>query len=171
MSKLIIALSVCFLCLSVFPASALNVNDAAPPITLRDANNEMFFLSSYVGPGSKRARKGLVISFFASWCVECRTELPILNSLVAEFEKKGIGIIIIGSREEFSVFEGMLEELKVDKPIILSDMHGVATKNYGVKGLPTTFFIGADGKIRDVIYGVMPDTLKAVRDRAHKLFR
>ncbi len=42
---------------------------------------------------------------------------------------------------------GMLEDLKVNKPLILSDPYGKAGKEYGVYGLPMTVFIGADGKV------------------------
>ncbi len=77
---------------------ALNINDPAPLFSLRDSNNKYFHLSNYVNPsqsplakgGSKgSAVKGIILNFFASYCKPCKNELPVLNSLVDEFEKKG----------------------------------------------------------------------------------
>ncbi|MEK7197190.1 MAG: redoxin domain-containing protein, partial [Nitrospirota bacterium] len=97
-------------------ASALNINDPAPLFSLRDGNNKYFHLSDYVTP-SKKGVKGIILNFFASYCKPCKNELPVLNSLVDEFGKKGIKIVIVGYGEDFDKINEMLSEIKVDKPI------------------------------------------------------
>ena len=150
-------------------AFALKLNDPAPSFALRDSANANFYLTDYVGPKKKKPCKGVIISFFASYCKPCRNELPILNSLVDEFEKQGIKIIVIGFNEDFDKIGEMLSELKVDKPIILADRYGKVGEKYGVKFLPMTVFIAPDGTVKDMIRGELPDIERVFREKAGKL--
>jgi peroxiredoxin len=70
--------------------------------------------------------------------------------------------------EDFDAVRGLLTELKVTKPLVLSDERGAVAEKYGVRFLPVTFFIGSDGKIKDVIYGEIEGE-KELRERAGKL--
>ena len=151
-------------------ASALNINDPAPLFSLRDGNNKYFHLSDYVTP-SKKGVKGIILNFFASYCKPCKNELPVLNSLVDEFEKKGIKIVIVGYGEDFDKINEMLSEIKVDKPIILSDVYSRIGAKYGVNRLPHTVLIGSDGKVKDIIRGELPNIEKVIREKAGKLLK
>jgi len=149
---------------------ALNINDPAPLFSLRDGNNKYFHLSDYLTP-SKKGVKGIILNFFASYCKPCKNELPVLNSLVDEFEKKGIKIVIVGYGEDFDKIKEMLSEIKVDKPVILSDVYSRIGAKYGVNGLPHTVFIGSDGKVKDIIKGELPNIEKVIREKAGKLLK
>lgn len=152
------------------PSFALNINDPAPLFSLRDGNNKYFHLSDYLTT-SKKGVKGIILNFFASYCKPCKNELPVLNSLVDEFEKKGIKIVIVGYGEDFDKINEMLSKIKVDKPIILSDVYSRIGAKYGVNGLPHTVFIGSDGKVKDIIKGELPNIEKVIRERAGKLLK
>ncbi len=149
---------------------ALSINDPAPLFSLRDSNNKYFHLSDYVHP-SKKGVKGIILNFFASYCKPCKNELPVLNSLVDEFGKKGIKIVIVGYGEDFDKINEMLNEIKVDKPIILSDVYSRIGAKYGVNGLPHTVFIGSDGKVKDIIRGELPNIEKVIREKAGELLK
>ena len=169
--RLISAAALVF-CVVIFtgnPSFALSANDAAPPIALRDSSGKYFYLSDYTGSSAKKPVKGVIVNFFASTCDPCRKELPALNSLIDEFAKDNIKVVIIGYKEGFDGFMGMLEDLKVDKPLILSDPYGKAGKEYGVYGLPMTVFIGADGKVKDIVRGEL--TKKALKEKATKVLK
>ena len=165
-----ITLSLCFILLFASFSFALNINDPAPLFSLRDGNNKYFHLSDYVG-AKKTGVKGIILNFFASYCKPCKNELPVLNSLVDEFEKKGIKIVIIGYGEDFDKINEMLSEIKVDKPIILSDVYSRIGAKYGVNGLPHTVLIGSDGKVKDIIRGELPNIEKVIREKAGKLLK
>ena len=150
-------------------AFALKLNEPAPSFALRDSTDCNFYLSDYVGPKKKKPCKGVILSFFASYCKPCRNELPVLNGLVDEFEKKGIKVVLIGFNEDFDKIGEMLNELKVDKPVILADRYGKVGEKYGVKFLPMTLFIAPDGTVRDMIRGELPDIEKVFRQKAAKL--
>lgn len=165
-----IILSICLLFLTASMSFALNINDPAPLFSLRDGNNKYFHLSDYVTP-SKKGVKGIILNFFASYCKPCKNELPVLNSLVDEFEKKGIKIVIVGYGEDFDRIKEMLSGIKVDKPIILSDVYSRIGAKYGVNGLPHTVFIGSDGKVKDIIRGELPNIEKVLREKAGKMLK
>ncbi|MBU2622778.1 MAG: TlpA family protein disulfide reductase [Proteobacteria bacterium] len=163
------ALILCALLFTVKPSFALSVNQAAPPIALRDSSGKYFYLSDYTGSSAKKPAKGVIVNFFASTCDPCKKELPALNSLVDEFARDNIKVVIIGYKEGFDEFMGMLENLKVEKPVILSDPYGKAGKEYGVYGLPMTIFIGADGKVKEIVRGEL--TGRALKEKAAKFFK
>jgi thiol-disulfide isomerase/thioredoxin len=163
------ALVLCAVLFTVKPSFAVSANQEAPPIALRDSSGTYFYLSNYTGPSAKKPAKGVIVNFFASICDPCRKELPAINSLVDEFALKNIKVVIIGYKEGFDEFMGMLEDLKVDKPVILSDPYGKAGKEYGVYALPMTVFIGADGKVKEIVRGEL--TGKALKEKATKFFK
>lgn len=150
------------------PAFALQLNDAAPAFSLRDSRGTVFSLADAVGAWKKEQVKGVVLSFFASWCVACRTELPLINSLVEELKGKGIKVVLVGFKEDFNHINALLTDLKVNKPVVLSDPYGEVGEKYGVRFLPVTYFIGADGTVKHIIYGEIMDD-KELREGAGKL--
>ncbi len=148
--------------------AALKPNDAAPTFSLRDLEGRDFYLSDVIWPKSKEKINGVILSFFASWCVACRKELPIINSLVDEFNSKGIKVVIVDVKEDIDAVGELLNELKVHKPVVLSDRYGKTAEKYQVRALPMTFFIGADGKVKHIIFGEISDA-KELRESAAKL--
>ena len=150
-------------------ASALQPGDLAPPFSLRDSQGKNFFLSAHLGKQQKGHSKGLILNFFASSCRPCRRELPVLNALVDEFKPQGIQVAIIGYREDFDQFTDLLAELGVESPTILSDKYGKVGERYGVRFLPTTFFISSDGRVKDILRGELPNIEQALRQRAAEL--
>src|SRR5574341_578960 len=125
--------------------AALKLNDPAPTFSLRDGAGKEFYLSDVVGDEAKEKSKGVILGFFATWCAGCRNELPIINSLVDELNGKGIKVVMVDIKEDFDMIGEFLTELKVDKPIVLSDRYGKVMEKYQIRFLPTTYFIGADG--------------------------
>ncbi|MCE5194340.1 MAG: TlpA family protein disulfide reductase [Nitrospiraceae bacterium] len=152
-------------------ASALSVNDNAPLFSLRDSDGKFFYLSNYIGSNRNSSSKGVIINFFASTCIPCKKELPILNSIVDEFRKKGIEIVIIGYKEDFNKIGEMLNALSVDKPVILSDIYGKVGEKYGVIGLPLTLIINKDGKVKEIIWGERANIDKILREKTGRLLK
>ncbi len=168
--KKIIGIALLMLLFAQSSFAALKINDRAPDFTLRDRSNGRVSLTDLIGTGTKGKGKGLVLGFFASWCLQCRNELPLLNSLVGELNAKGIRVAMIGVREDFATIEALLKELKVDKPVILSDPTGKTSERYQVRFLPVTFFIGSDGLVKDIIFGEIQDASE-LRKSVEKLGR
>jgi thiol-disulfide isomerase/thioredoxin len=166
--KIIIATLLQFLLVS--PTFALKVNDPAPMFSLRDIKGRYFYLNDLVGATRKKNNNGVILSFFASWCVACRNELTLINSLADDLKNKGIEIVIVGFKENSETIGQLLAELKVDKPVVLCDGDGKVGVQYGVRFLPTTFFIGSDGRVKNVAFGEIKDE-QELREKAGKLLK
>jgi thiol-disulfide isomerase/thioredoxin len=134
-------------------SAALKTNDVAPAFSLPDNTGKEYHLSDILSARANEKTGGVIVSFFASWCVPCRQELPLINSLVDELQGKGIKIVLINVKEDPGSIKALLSELGVDKPLVLSDFYGRVSEKYQVRFLPTTFFIGSDGRIKDIIFG------------------
>lgn len=169
MGRIIFTISVLFLSTTV--AFAITINEKAPLFSLRDNNDRIFFLSDHSNHSSENRTNNIkctIINFFASYCNPCKKELPVLNNIASEFDNKGIRIIIIGYREDFDKIMAMLNEVKVDKPLTLSDKYGKVGEKYGVMGLPTTFIINSNLVIKDMIIGEMPNIENVLKDKIQK---
>jgi cytochrome c biogenesis protein CcmG/thiol:disulfide interchange protein DsbE len=95
----------------------------------------------------------VVVNFWASWCAECRPEMPMLQGLHLEFASRGLAIIGINAREDTQAVGRYATELRLTFPLVL-DPGGTNHDRYGVIGIPTTFVVGRDG--RAVAFGVGP---------------
>jgi len=90
------------------------------------------------------APPGTVINFFASWCVPCIQEQPVLMALKAQ----GVKVIGVVSpwRYDPAATGAMLARGNPYSETLL-DPAGKATLDFGVSGVPETFVVGQGGKI------------------------
>jgi cytochrome c biogenesis protein CcmG/thiol:disulfide interchange protein DsbE len=90
-----------------------------------------------------------VINMFASWCVPCRAEHPQLMALKAQ----GVEIIGVAYKDQPSETTNFLDELGNPFRAVGLDPDGRFGLQLGIAGVPETFVIGADGRIRAVHRG------------------
>lgn len=113
--------------------------------------------------------KPVVLNFWASWCVPCREETPLLVRLHKIY---GPRIVFVGVNveDEDQDARRFLAQYTVDYPAVRSSDERVVIA-YAVMGLPTTVFIGADGVVADKYVGgfVGPEGEKALRLRLERL--
>ena len=123
--------------------SALRI---APPFSLKDTNGNIYSSDQLAG-------KPAVINFFATWCPPCREEIPGFLEVYDKHREKGFELIGISldtdSRESMP---GFLMNNKIKYRILFGDME-TARAYGGVSALPTTFFVGKDGMIKNVHVG------------------
>ena len=127
--------------------------EPASDFTLELFNGELFHLNTHKG-------KPVVINFWASWCIPCREEMPVLEKAYKEYKKKGVVFIGISVQDTETKAREFVKEFQVSFPTGI-DMTGVIRDSYRVYGLPTTFFIDREGKI-DYLHvgGVNEELLK-----------
>lgn len=97
--------------------------------------------------------KVVIVNFWASWCLECRPEMPVLEQLHREFASRGLAVIGINAYESKSAVRRYAKELGLTFPLVL-DQDRKINAQYGVIGLPTTFVVGRDGYA--VAFGIGP---------------
>jgi peroxiredoxin len=95
----------------------------------------------------------ILLTFWASWCLECRVEMPALELVQREFSSRGLAIIGVNARESKEAVRRYAQELGLRFPLVL-DRDGKINALYGVIGLPTTFVVGRDG--RAVAFAIGP---------------
>ena len=89
--------------------------------------------------------KVVLINFWATWCLECRPEMPLFEQLHREFAAQGLSVVGINAREGTVAIQRYAKELSLTFPLVL-DPKGEINAAYGVIGLPATFLIGRDGR-------------------------
>jgi peroxiredoxin len=105
----------------------------------------------------------MVLNFWATWCLECRSEMPVLERLRREFSSRGLAVIGVNVRENKEAVRRYAKELALTFPLVL-DSDGKINALYGVIGLPTTFVVGRDG--RAVAFAVGPRQWESAPARA-----
>ena len=89
--------------------------------------------------------KVTVLNVFASWCVPCRDEHPVLLNLANDKRFQLIGMNYKDKPEQAAAFLG---ELGNPYAKVGADVSGRAGIDWGVYGVPETYVIGPDGVIR-----------------------
>ena len=94
----------------------------------------------------------LVINFFASWCDPCREEMPVIKELAAKGARGGYSVVGIAVEDGRAAVTQYASEARLSFPIAL-DSSSAVKRAYRIFGPPATFFIDAQGTIRDAVIG------------------
>ncbi len=113
----------------------------APDFTLASLDGAQVTLSSYKG------KKGVVLVFFATWCVVCMKEVPEIKRFAETVSKEKIEVIAINYKQQNDIVERFNKTHKVNYGILLDAEGTVTTGKYGIKGLPHIVGIDAKGEI------------------------
>jgi thiol-disulfide isomerase/thioredoxin len=140
---------VCAAMMIVFAgASVLGQETIATQFALKDVNGRVVRLSAYRG-------KVVLINFWATWCPPCRAEMPDLVRLQREYAKQGLQIIgITYPPQTKTLVRRFARSLKVNYPIILGTRQ-IKARFSSEETLPLTVVIDRDGKVTDVISGIL----------------
>lgn len=95
---------------------------------------------------SKTAGSVVYVDFWASWCGPCRQSFSWMNDTQEKYRSQGLKIIGVNLDSKSEDAKKFLAQIPA-KFTIAFDSKGVVPRNYGVKGMPTSFLIGRDGKI------------------------
>lgn len=96
----------------------------------------------------------VLINFWASWCGPCRQEMPHLQAAFEAHADEGLVVLGVDQLESPPTVASFVKEFGLTFLIPL-DSDGKVSAAYQARGLPTSFFVDADGVIRDVFTGPM----------------
>ncbi len=139
-----LALAGLCLALSTPLASALEAGQAVPDISLPGAT---------VAPRlSDLKGKVVYLDFWASWCGPCKQSFPWMNDMQQKYGAKGLQVVGVNLDAKRPDAERFLAE----NPALFAlayDAKGETARQVGVKGMPTSVLIDADGKVLAVHQG------------------
>lgn len=123
---------------------AVQVGEPAPAFTLKDVDGQTISMASLKG-------HPVLVSFWATWCVPCRDELPLIRDEYLAHRNEGLAVVAIDYGDESSnTIQTFWKSMNL-QPAPVLDPEGKAADAYGValnsSGLPVSVLIARDGTV------------------------
>ncbi len=122
-----------------YAADLLKPGTPAPEFVLNDINGNSVKMSQFRG-------KTVVLIFWASWCPDCRAEVPALKELQAKTDPNKVVFVSISSDRTVEAWKKYVAENEMGGVQLYKDKSKVS-EDYHVKWIPSQYVIGPDGKV------------------------
>ena len=134
----------------------------APGFTLESLGGRQIALDDLRG-------QVVLVNVWATWCPPCRAEMPAMQQVYEEYREQGFEILAVNATNQDTLanLDPFIAEYGLTFPILL-DPSGDVTRLYRVLSLPTSFFVGRDGVISEIVVGGPMDEA-LLRARIEKL--
>ncbi|MFQ5991058.1 MAG: peroxiredoxin family protein [Nitrospiraceae bacterium] len=131
---------------TAFERVGLRVGDPAPNFKLWDLDENTVSLSQYRG-------KVVFLNFWATWCQPCRVEMPAMEKLYRDFQRKEFEVLAVSTDPQgVAVTRPFKDSYQLTFPILHDSDFRVGV-SYGARTLPMTFLIDRQGVITHRIFG------------------
>lgn len=127
------------------------IGKKAPEINIDSFDGKKLMLSDF-------HNKIVLLNFWASWCMPCRQEAPELDSSWNKYRNTDVIFIGINILDEKNNARNYLDQFKPDY-LNGFDTKGTIALDYGVTGVPETFFINKQGTIIDKYIGPLSEKM------------
>ena len=125
----------------------VGIGNIAPDFTLGSNRASRVSLSDLRG-------KIVILNFWASWCPPCQREVPDLQAVHDEYGPQGVVVLAVNQGEKLEDVGRFANNNGIHFAVWL-DEDEWAGSIYGVRSIPTTYFIDREGVIRAVQFGTM----------------
>lgn len=122
---------------------------SAPAFTLTRFDGEPFDFA-------RENQKPVFIYFWASWCVPCQTEAPVIEALWPEYRDRGYVFLGVNMWDQPEDARKFVSDYRLSFPVVADEARAVYVE-YGVQGLPTAFFVAPGGVVRSQFSGPMDE--------------
>ncbi|MBI5664128.1 MAG: TlpA family protein disulfide reductase [Nitrospirae bacterium] len=122
-----------------------SVGKPAPDFNYPDSTGQMWKLSDLRG-------KVVFISFWATWCATCESEMPTKDVLYNKMQGKPFQMLGMLFRDDPSNLVPYKRTHTINFPTLIS-RENEAAKKYGITGVPETFIIDKEGIVREKLVG------------------
>jgi peroxiredoxin len=120
------------------PRDSLNAGERVPDFSLEDLAGHRVALKDL-------RNKGVVlVNFWATWCVPCKTEIPLLDQIYNKLQDKGFTVVGVSVQERKDTVAAFCRKNPVRYPVVV-DPDGAVAKQYGVFAFPTTVVVNREG--------------------------
>ncbi len=148
----------------MFAANLPEIGRPAPDFTLKDTSGKNASLKDYKG-------RVVMINFWATWCPPCRQEMPSMEELFKEYNKKGFEILAISSDSQGEKIVKPFMEFYELNFRALMDPEGNVHSIYGVTAIPTTYIVDKQGNVTHKIMGPMDWKDKKSKEMIERLLQ
>jgi cytochrome c biogenesis protein CcmG, thiol:disulfide interchange protein DsbE len=134
--------------------AAPEIGQAAPALVLTELDGQTFDLAKLRG-------KVVLVNYWATWCAPCRKEMPKLNAFYRHYHGQGLEVIgiSIDFQRDFKKVRSAAEAVVYPTAVA----NAVTADGFGPpKGVPITWIIDVDGKIRDRFIDVRDELLMGI---------
>ena len=128
----------------------------APAVALRLPDGTTVQPSTYKG-------KVLLIDFWASWCVSCKTSFPALDALYQREKDRGLQVLAVNLDERQKDADAFLTVHPHVMPVVF-DPAGESAKAFDIRGMPSSVLIDRRGNIRFAHMGYSPKVLDSYQE-------
>src|SRR5690625_671255 len=137
------------------------LHEAAPSLSaleLSTVDAECVNLTSFAG-------KLVVVNLWATWCPPCRREMPVFVQAQADYPD--VTVVMINQGESIQAINAFLKAEGLELEHVLLDPTSAAMQEVGSRGLPTTLFFDAEGRMVDSHMGeiTMPSLKNTLKNR------
>jgi cytochrome c biogenesis protein CcmG/thiol:disulfide interchange protein DsbE len=120
----------------------------APDIALRDIDGNAVRLADYRG-------RPVIVNFWATWCIPCREEFPLLKAARERYAAAGLEILGVVFEDDPEAARAYMARAGAEWPALV-DPDGAVAASYLVNAPPLSFFVDAAGIVRSIAYGPPP---------------
>ena len=131
---------------------------------LKLPSTELITLDGGTTSLSAASGKPMVVNLWATWCPPCRREMPVLAN--AQTQRDDVTFAFVNQGEPPQVIRDYLHGENLQLRNVLLDSFSSVSQEVGSRGLPTTLFFDADGRLVDTHMGELSEA-----SLAHKLQR
>lgn len=90
--------------------------------------------------------KAVVVNFWASWCIPCRDEAPVLQKTYERYRDQGLVVLGVDVNDFRQDARRFMKRYGLSYPVVY-DGKGSTVGKWGVRGFPETFFVDRTGKL------------------------
>jgi thiol-disulfide isomerase/thioredoxin len=130
------------------------IDKEAPPLVLTTLDGSTFDLA-------KLRSKVVMVNYWATWCAPCRKEMPKLDAFYKKYQSKGLEIVFISIDFERDLEKARKVARTVAYPMAVAK--AITDDGFGIpEGVPITWIIDTDGKVRDRFIEVRDELLNDI---------